>query len=297
VEELESQLQLSMKYILIFLALTQGLLLDKLYAVEGIDEQGLKLKIANLLEYPPGQLFIEDVTSQSIAQNARSQRPVAIEAKAVFKIKSNVGVFAPMTIAISSLGIPMLEEIEQAVKMQEGKSNANTIGKQLPRKVYLRNGGYAYLAPMVGPGGSQNLVLARIPSMSMDVAISITTARSDMTSLKGNASSETEAYYRLITQGGDHLADRLIECVEATIDTVRLLSSPSVQQTPVRPIPPSTSSIVSSNNSTPSLESSDPRPSPAVESEYSKSSQWPWITGAILLLAVLGGVLVKFRRK
>jgi hypothetical protein len=286
-----------MKYTLIFLALIQGLLLGNLFAVERIDEQRLKLQIATILEHPPSQLIIEDVTSQSIAQNSRSQRPVAIEAKAVFKIKSNGGVFAPMTIAISSLGIPMLEEIEQAVKMQEGKSNASTKGKQLPRKVYLRNGGYAYLAPMVGPGGSQNLVLARIPTMNMDVAISITTARSDMNSLKGNASSETEAYHRLITQGGDRLAERLIECVEATIDTVRFLSPPSVQQTPEQPIPPATSSVFSASEPTPSLESSALTPSPAVQAEPSRSSLRIWIISAILFIGLLGGILFQFLRR
>jgi len=40
-----------------------------------------------------------------------------------------------------------------------------------------------------------------------------------------------------------------------------------------------------------------PKPSPAVQAEQSKSAPWPWIIGAILLLAVAGGILFKFLRK
>lgn len=39
------------------------------------------------------------------------------------------------------------------------------------------------------------------------------------------------------------------------------------------------------------------KPTPAVQSEPSKSFPWPWIIGAALFLAVLGGILFKLRRK
>jgi len=41
----------------------------------------------------------------------------------------------------------------------------------------------------------------------------------------------------------------------------------------------------------------NPKPSPVVQGESSKSSPFPWIIGAFLLVAVVGGVLFKFRRK
>ena len=126
----------------------------------------------------------------------------------------------------------------------------------------------------------------------MDVLLKITIPGDGL-----NVDAETEGYHRLITEGGDELAKRVIECAEATIAKATLMSPPSVQQTPVRLIPPSTSSVVSGDNSTPSLESSDPRPSPAVKAEPSKSTPWPWIIGAILLLAVVGGIFLKLRRK
>jgi hypothetical protein len=40
-----------------------------------------------------------------------------------------------------------------------------------------------------------------------------------------------------------------------------------------------------------------PESSPIVQTEPSKSFPWPWIVGAILLFAIVGGVLLKFRRK
>lgn len=54
--------------------------------------------------------------------------------------------------------------------------------------------------------------------------------------------------------------------------------------------------------STPTATHSNPtkatqKPSPVVQSEPSKSSPLPWIIGAILLLAVAGGILLKLRRK
>lgn len=40
-----------------------------------------------------------------------------------------------------------------------------------------------------------------------------------------------------------------------------------------------------------------PKPSPVLQAEPSKSTPWPWIIGAILLLAVAGGILLILRRK
>jgi hypothetical protein len=56
-------------------------------------------------------------------------------------------------------------------------------------------------------------------------------------------------------------------------------------------------------SSTPTMTPSAPDPtttpkhSPVVQAEPSKSFPWPWIIGAILLLAVAGGILFKFLRK
>lgn len=55
--------------------------------------------------------------------------------------------------------------------------------------------------------------------------------------------------------------------------------------------------------STPTITPSTPPPtatpkaSPVVQAEPSKSFPWPWIIGAILLLAVAGGILLKLQRK
>ena len=56
---------------------------------------------------------------------------------------------------------------------------------------------------------------------------------------------------------------------------------------------PSSATITSSATSP----TATPKPSPAVQAEHSKSAPWPWIIGAILLLAVAGGILFKFLRK
>lgn len=47
----------------------------------------------------------------------------------------------------------------------------------------------------------------------------------------------------------------------------------------------------------PTASPTPPKPSPVVQTEPPKSLPWPWIIGAILLLAVAGGVVFKFLRK
>jgi hypothetical protein len=46
-----------------------------------------------------------------------------------------------------------------------------------------------------------------------------------------------------------------------------------------------------------SAPTASPKPSPVVQAEPSKSLPWTWIIGAILFLAVMGGILLKLRRK
>ena len=244
-------------------------------------------RVASVLEYPANKLTISDLTQEG-------QRRHGTNVLSAYKLESADRTFAPMIFLVATKGMILSDELEaQIIKSQKAASNDQMV-KAMARRIEFRNGAYGYTGLAgVGPGGTEELFIATLPKQNVDVQIKIVIPGEDLLAV----TPETEAYHHLITEGGDELVKRVIECAEATIAKATLMSAPSVQQTPVRPVPPSTSSVVGGDNSTPSLESSDPRSSPAVKAELLKSFPWPWIIGSILLLAVLGGSLLKIRRK
>lgn len=244
-------------------------------------------RVASVLEYPVNKLTVSDLTQESQRRNGSN-------VLSAYKLESADHTFAPMIFVVTTKGMILSDELEaQIIKSQQDESNDQQV-KPMARRIDFRDDAYGYngLAG-VGPGGTEELFIATLPRQNVDIQIKIVIPGEDLLAV----TPETEAYHRLITEGGEELAKRVIECAEATIAKVTLMSSPSVQQTPVRPIPPVASSVVSANEPTPSLKSSDPRPSPAVQAEASKSTPWSWIIGAFLFLAVAGGILLKLRRK
>ena len=284
-EELESQLHKSMRanYFspLVVFCLVLGYLLPQ--AVGEIVDLS---RVASVLEYPANKLAIGDLTQEW-------QNQYGEDLLSAYKIDSSDRTFAPMTVAVSTKGVILSKQLEEEIIASLRSAQVYPDANEIMRKLDFDEGAYGYTFLAGGPGGSERIIFATLPRQSKDLLIKITIPGEEPL----NVVPETEAYHRLITEGGERLTERLIECAEATIAKVTPMSPPSVQQTPVRPIPPSTSSVVSGDNSTRSQESSDPRPSPAVEAEPSKSFPWHWIIGAILLLAVLGGSLLKLRRK
>ena len=240
-------------------------------------------EVGRLFGYPENRIQTRDLT-----EAAKRQLPQAIIATEYY---SDDGTFAPIIISLAAeksiLTPSMLKDMETYFQKAQEQAFIPAV-----RKVDLGGGiqGIAGLGGF-GPGATEERIIVKVPGR-MDVLLKITIPGEGL-----NVDAETEGYHRLITEGGDSLTERLIECAEDIIAKVMQISPSSALQTPVRPIPPSASSVVSEDNSIPSVESSDSRPSPAVEAEPSKSTPWSWIIGAILFLAVVGGVLFKFLRK
>jgi hypothetical protein len=93
-------------------------------------------------------------------------------------------------------------------------------------------------------------------------------------------------------QGGDfrdvYTIKRAIMLVCGRSDTPQAVTPPA-EMAQTTPIP---------SRATPNhLPKSGTSPLPVVQAEPSKSSPWPWIIGAILVLAIAGGILLKLRRK
>jgi len=51
------------------------------------------------------------------------------------------------------------------------------------------------------------------------------------------------------------------------------------------------------NQPAPALKEAAPKPFPTVQIEPQRNFPWKWVIGAIFLLAVVGGALLKFLRK
>ena len=243
-------------------------------------------RMVTVLQYPSNKLTVGNLTQDW--QNQYGKNLLS-----AYKIDSSDRTFAPMTVAISTKGVILSKQMEEEIITSLQSAQIYPQANSIMRKINFPEGSYGYLLLAGGPGGSEWLIFATLPRQNRDLLVKITIPGEDSLVV----TPETEAYHRLITESGDQLSRRLIECVEATIAKVTLMSPLSVQKTPVRSIPPPVSSVVSTDESTPPLESSDPRPSPAVQAELSKSFPWPWIVGVILLLAVVGGILLKLRRK
>lgn len=284
-EELELQLHKFMKAnrfsFLVVSSLVLGYLLPQ--AVGEIVDLS---RVASVLEYPTNKLAISDLTQEW--QNQYGENVLS-----AYRIDSSDRTFAPMTVAVSTKGVILSKQLEEEIIASLRSAQVYPEANELMRKLDFREGAYGYTFLAGGPGGSERIIFAALPRQSKDLLIKITIPGEEPL----NVVPETEAYHRLITEGGERLAERLIECAEATIAKTILMSPPSVPQSSVRPIPPPTSSVVSVDESTPPLEASDSRSSVAVEAEPSKSAPWPWIVGLILLLAVAGGILLKLRRK
>jgi hypothetical protein len=269
-----------------FFQLLMGTFLVGYFATTAAGEVVDLSRVASLLEYPVNKLTVSDLAQEWQNQYGK-------DLLFAYKINSSDRTFAPMIITISVKGLILSKELEKEINTSLRAVQIYPQASNIMRKVDFREDAYGYVFSTVGPGGSEQLVFATLPRQNRDLLVKVTIPGEDPLAV----TSETEAYHRLISEGGDRLTGLLIECAEATIAEVAMMSPLSVQQTPVQTIPQAASSVVSSDELTPPLESSDPRSSPAVEAEPSKSTPWPWIIGAILLLAAAGGILFKFRRK
>lgn len=242
-------------------------------------------RVASVLEYPMNKLTVSDLTQESQRRHGES-------VLSAYKIESGDRTFAPIIIVVATKGTILPNQLEsQIIKSQQAARN-NPQFKPIAQRIEFGEGAYGYTGLAgVGPGGTEQQIIATLPRQNIDVQIKIVIPGEDILKVL----PETEAYYRLITEGGDRLDQRLVECAEIAITKVALIPPPSEQQTPLPSVPPATTPVQQSKPASPPAllpmaENIPTQPSPS-------APVWPWIIGAIIFLAVMGGVWFKFLRK
>ena len=280
-EELESQLHKSMKATRFF-RLMICFLLGSYFLPQAFGEMVDLSRVASVFEYPINKLTVSDLTKESQRRHGES-------VLSAYKIESSDRTFAPMIFVVATKGVILSDQLEaQIIKSQEAARNDPKLNP-IAQRIEFREGAYGYTGLAgVGPGGTEQQIIATLPRQNIDVQIKIVIPGEDLLKVL----PETEAYHRLITEGGDRLAQRLVECAEIAITNAALMPQPSEQQTPVPSVPFVAPAAAGADKGT-----TTPMPPSIVQVEPSKSMPWPWIIGAILLLAVVGGILLKLRRE
>lgn len=241
--------------------------------------------VSRLLGYPEKRIQIRDLT-----EAAKIELPQAILAMEYY---SDDGTFAPFLISVAPEKSILTPELLQGTDRYLQKAQAQGTTPSV-RKIDLGGGikGIAGLGGF-GPGATEERIIVSVPNR-MDVLIKMTIPGDGLT-----VASDTKAYHRLITEGGERLAETLIECVKVTVAAAASMPSLAAQQpqqarAPVLASTPNYAALAPPSSPT----GSTPKPSPDVQiNQPQQSSPWPWIIGAILFLAVMGGVWFKFLRK
>jgi hypothetical protein len=237
-------------------------------------------EVARLLGYPENRIQTRDLT-----EAAKRQLPQAIIATEYY---SDDGTFAPIIISLAAeksiLTPSLLKDTETYFQKAQAQAFVPAV-----RKVDLGGGiqGIAGLGGF-GPGATEERIIVNVPGR-MDVLLKITIPGDGL-----NVDADTEGYHRMITGGDETLEKKLIECAKVTLAAAARMPSLFAEQ-PQKTFPPVPALTPTKSPPTPTMSTSNI--SPVVQTESSKSRLWPWIIGAILLLAVLGGILFKLRRK
>lgn len=239
-------------------------------------------RVASILEYPINKLTVSDLTKESQRRHGES-------VLSAYKIESSDRTFAPMIVVVARKGMILSDQLEaQIIKSQHASVNDPQVDP-IARRIEFREGAYGYTGLAgVGPGGTEKQVIATLPKQNIDVQIKIVIFGEDLLKVL----PETEAYHRLITEGGDRLAKTLVECAEIAITKAALMPQATEQQTPVPSVPFVAPAVAGADKA-----ATTPMTHSIVQADPPNSSPLPWIIGVILLLAVAGGVLFKFLRK
>lgn len=243
----------------------------------GLDSQLLAAAIMQTLQYPVKRISITDL----------SERP---EGKAKGRVlglllESKDGTFARLAIGVTKRGAiltPQLEsECEQAAKKVESLENRVS-------KVSFTGGAYGYTGlGLLGPGGSSERIVATWPNRGIDLQLSITVP-SDGLSEDG----ETQAYQRLINQGGSTLAKKLLESMKHVFDHVEK-SDMRVAVENITPTPQANSpGLVTSIGQNP-LATAEETVMPTTLKQPTSST--PWSVASVLIVAVIGLLWLLFK--
>jgi hypothetical protein len=239
--------------------------------------------VADVFSYPVEKLKI----TPKDAPNGRSS----------FGVESDDGTFFPVTLDVAKRGSLLKPQLEaQLMAMIEKAASEPKEGKNGIRKVQLRDQAYAYFGIGAGgPGGSQSTAVFVFPKSESEVAITVSASREDNI----NIEASPQEYQTLMSENNPDMMDRMARLAEkiAAITNVSdgsqsTGSASSAQQTPVRSVP-----FDAPDGAEADKETTTPMSPSIVQAEPPKSTPWPWIFGAILLLAVAGGILFKLRRK
>jgi hypothetical protein len=250
------------------------------HASEASMEQ-IRILVADVFSYPLEKLKI----APKVAQNGRFS----------FGVESDDGTFFPVTLDVAKRGSLLKPQLEaQLMAMIEKAASEPKEGQNGIRKVQLRDQAYAYLGIGAGgPGGSQSTAVFVFPKSESEVAITVTASRVDNI----NIEASPKEYQTLMSENNPDMTFKMAQLAEkiAAITNVsdgsqQTGSSSSALEIPVPSAPLAATSVTRADEMTPKLPS-------VVQSKPPNSFPWPWIIGAILLLAVLGGILFKFRRK
>lgn len=280
-EKLGSQLSMRTSYWVQFLIclLTATVLVEKADA-DVIDVS----RIAEVFGYPKQKLTVRDLTQES-------QERYGSEILASYKVESLDRTFAPMIFVISRKGLILTKELESQITAWQ----SNPSVKGLVRRIELGHDAYGYIClGGVGPGGTEEMIMATLRNKGLDVQVKLWIPGDELL----NVVPETESYHRLIAEGGEELAKKLIECTKLTVALVAQMPTLTPILQPPQPIA-SFAAAPSHTSPVPPVATPSKRqpPVPLPTAAEAKSTSWPWITCAILLLALLGGIVFKLRRK
>lgn len=245
------------------------------------DANALASKIAEAMSYPVAKLTIAD-ESAKYAEKTKGQ------AIAVLNIKSGDETFAPVSIAVGRQGSLLKPEVEAdcQAKIKEG----STAVKRFEIKGGIH--GYSGLG-IVGPGGSEERMLAVWPERGVDLQIKITTHREGI-----EFDDSTKAYHELVMNGGPQLATKLVKCMEHLAEHVEkadIRGTSTAQQTE-----PSSTSIPQTPQSNQSQGSrgtgSASLPTTSTPTEEPASTT-PWSMIVVLIVAALGLLSLLLKRR
>lgn len=245
-----------------------------------------RTQIAGILGYPSDRLTTSDLTKES-------QQRYGADVLAAYKIESSDGGFAPIIFIAAKKGLILTPEMEAQFKQATQTAPAAGV-KPTVRRIPLLGDAYGYIGlGGTGPGGSEEMVIATLPSKGIDVQVKIVLPSEELTSVPGG-----EAYHQLLVEGGERLARQLIECTKLTVAAAARLPSPGATPQPQQSVTPPAATPTRSTpvpSATPASSTPAPTiaesPVPVVERQ---APVWPWVVG-ILALVVIVAVALKRR--
>lgn len=199
-----------------------------------------------------------------------------------------------MTFIAAKKGLILSPELEAQLKTASSIPPAPG-AKPATRRIQFGGDAYGYAGlGGGGPGGSEEMIVATLPSKGIDVQVKMEFPREELDTVPG-----TEAYHRLLEEGGEQLAQRLIECVKLTvIGAANLRTASNEQPRQSSPTPAATTLAPSVPDQTPKPNASPlvstPVPqTPAATIEHN-TALWPWLVGIATLIVI---VMVALKRR